>query len=179
MRRIIESTFVSLDGVIGDPMSWASAYFDGEAQAGALKQLLESDGMLMGRGTYEYFAPTWPNVPGDYAARINEMPKYIFSSTLDRADWSNSTIVRGDVVAAASELKAQDGQDLVIYGHGQLGQTFLRHGLLDELRLALHPRLVGCGQLLFRDGEDTLLDLKGADTLATGVVVLTYAPAEQ
>ena len=150
MRKIIESALVSLDGVIGDPMSWASAYFNEDAQASALTQLLASDGMLMGRGTYEYFAPAWPSVPGDYAARINRMPKYVFSNTLDRAEWTNSTIVRGDVGLAAADLKQQDGQDLIVYGHGQR---------------------------LFRDGGYATFELVAADMLTTGVVMMTYRPA--
>jgi dihydrofolate reductase len=176
MRRLIESTFVSIDGVVGDPLTWAGEYFNQDAHAGALQELRASDAMLMGRGTYDYFAPTWPNVPGDYAARINQMPKYVFSNTLETAEWSNSTIVRGDVAEAVRDLKAHDGGDLIIYGHGLLGQTLLRKQLLDELRLAIHPRLVGQGRLLFRDGEDIRLHHVATNTLPTGVVVLTYQP---
>jgi dihydrofolate reductase len=177
MRKIIESALVSLDGVIGDPISWASPYFNEDAQATALTQLLASDGMLMGRGAYEYFAPAWPSVPGDYAARINRMPKYVFSNTLDRAEWTNSTIVRGDVGLAAADLKRQDGLDLIVYGHGRLGQTLLEEGLIDELRLAMHPLFVGHGQRLLRDGAHATFELVAADALTTGVVMMTYRPA--
>lgn len=177
MRRIIESTLVSVDGVIGDPQLWAMDYRDKEVQQDALERLAGSDAMLMGRRTYEVFAATWPAQTGDFADRMNSIPKYVFSSTLERADWNNSTIVRGDVVAEVVKLKEQDGQDLAIYGHGLLSQTLLEHGLLDELRLSIHPLLVGRGKLLFREGETTPLKLVATKTLGTGVVVLSYQPA--
>jgi dihydrofolate reductase len=177
MRRIIESTLVSVDGVIGDPQLWAMDYRDKEVQQDALERLSGSDAMLMGRRTYEVFAATWPAQTGDFADRMNSIPKYVFSSTLERADWNNSTIVRGDVVAEVAKLKEQDGQDLAIYGHGLLSQTLLEHGLLDELRLSIHPLLVGRGKLLFREGETTPLKLVATKSLGTGVVVLSYQPA--
>jgi dihydrofolate reductase len=177
MRKIIESTLVSLDGVIGEPQLWAMDYFDDEAQRDALERLLASDAMLMGRRTYEIFAKLWPARAGDYADRINSIHKYVFSSTLDRADWKNSTIIRGDVAAEVAKLKRQDGQDLALYGHGPLGQTLLEHGLLDELRFSFHPLIVGRGKLLFREGEKTTLRLAATRTLRTGVVVLSYQPA--
>jgi dihydrofolate reductase len=178
MRKIIESTLVSLDGVIGDPHLWAMNYFDNEAQEDSLEMLLASDAMLMGRRTYEIFAGVWPARTGDYADRMNNIRKYVFSSTLERADWNNSTIIRGDVAAEVAKLKQQDGQALVMYGHGPLGQTLLEHGLLDELRFSIHPILVGSGRLLFREGEKTILKLIAKKTRGTGVVVLSYQPAE-
>src|SRR5262245_34507367 len=108
MRKIIESTLVSLDGVIGDPQLWAMNYFDNEAQKDALEQLLASDAMLMGRRTYEIFAKVWPARTGDYPDRINSMRKYVFSSSLQRADWNNSTIIRGEVAAETARLKQQN-----------------------------------------------------------------------
>ena len=177
VRKIIESTLVSLDGVIGHPQVWANDYFDKEAQADALEQLLASDAMLMGRRTYEIFAQVWPALGSEYADRINSIRKYVFSSTLERAEWNNSTIIRGDVAAQVAKLKQQDGQDLVIYGHGPLGQTLLEHGLLDELHFAIHPLIVGGGALLFREGAKTPLKFVAAKTLGTGVVVLSYQPA--
>jgi dihydrofolate reductase len=176
MRKIIESTLVSLDGVIGTPHLWVGDYFDKEAQQQALEQLRASDAMLMGRRTYEIFAALWPAQAGDYADQINSIRKYVFSSTLEKADWNNSAIIRGDVATEVGKLKQQDGQDLVIYGHGPLGQALLEHHLLDELRLAVHPLLVGGGTLLFREAGKTTLKLVAAKTLGTGVVVLSYQP---
>jgi dihydrofolate reductase len=177
MRRIISSSFVSLDGVIGDPRAWAMQYFDDDSQEAALQRLLASDAMLMGRGTYEYFTDDPPQT-GDYADRIDAIPKYVFSSTLESADWNNSTIVRGDVPSAVRELKQREGQDLLIYGHGQLGQTLLEHHLLDELHVAIHPVLVGHGQSLARAGQRTPLKLLATTELTTGVVVVSYQPAQ-
>jgi dihydrofolate reductase len=176
MRKVIESTLVSLDGVIGDPQLWANEYFDEEAERSALEQLLVSDAMLMGRNTYEMFAAAWPNSSGDYPDRMNAIRKYVFSKTLAEVGWTNATIVRGDAAAAVRELKEQDGGDLVMYGHGPLGQALLENRLLDELRLWVHPLLVGRGTLLFREGANTTLKLVATETLATGVVVLTYQP---
>ncbi|MDQ1485125.1 MAG: hypothetical protein QOJ62_818 [Actinomycetota bacterium] len=132
--------------------------------------------MLMGRRTYEIFSKLWPAQSGEYAEAINGIRKYVFSSTLEKADWTNCTIERGDVAAAVTELKQRGGKDLIMYGHGALGQTLLEHDLLDELQLAIHPLFVGHGTTLFRDGEKTALKLVDATTLGTGVVVLTYQP---
>src|SRR5262245_11957088 len=178
MRKIIESTLVSLDGVIGDPHLWAMNYFDNEAQEDSLKMLLASDAMLMGRRTYEIFSGVWPDRTGDSEESMNSIRKYVFSSTLERADWNNSTIIRGDVATEVAKLKQQDGEGLVMYGHGPLGQTLLEHGLLDQLRFWIHPILVGRGKLLFLEGEKTILKLVAKKTLGTGVVVLSYQPAE-
>jgi dihydrofolate reductase len=178
MRKITESTLVSLDGVIGEPYLWASERFDDEARAGALAQLRASDAMLMGRRTYEIFAALWPGQTGEYAEAINSIRKYVFSSTLRQAEWNNSTIITGNVAGEVTELKQQDGQDLILYGHGPLGRTLLDHHLLDELQFAVHPLLVGRGKLLFQEGEQTNLTLVATKTLRTGVVVLTYQPAE-
>lgn len=182
MRKIIESTLVSLDGVISDPQVWANDYiqklrasrFDSKAQAEALERLLASDAVLMGRGTYEAFAGAWPTQTGEYADRLNGIRKYVFSSTLERADWHNSTIIRGDVAAEVGKLKQQDGRDLVTYGHGRLGRTLLEHRLLDEFQIAIHPVLVGSGTLFFREGEKAILKLVATKILETGVVVLSY-----
>ena len=179
MRTIVESTLVSADGVIGDPPQWAMGYRDEEVQAEALDRLSGSDAMLMGRATYELFAATWPAQSGDFADRMNSIRKYVFSSTLAQADWNNSTIIRGDTVAEVTRLKQQDGLDLALYGHGLLAQTLLEHGLIDELRLSIHPVLVGGGRLLFREGQKKPLTFVSAKTFGTGVVVLTYEPAEK
>lgn len=177
MRKIIESTLVSLNGVFGEPHTWAMEYFDREAEAYALELLSTSDAMLMGRRRYEFFAAAFPHQTGKYGERINEIRKYVFSNTLKQADWSNSHIISGDVVAQAAQLKQQDGQDLVIYGHGLLGQTLLKQNLLDELKLWIHPLFVGRGQLLFQEGEEKKLKLVATRTLGTGIVVLTYQVA--
>ena len=140
MRKIINSAFISLDGVTEDPQSWA--IFDSDAGEEAAQVLQALDGMLMGRGTYEYFADVMPKATGPYADAINAVSKYVFSSTLERADWNNATIIREDVVAAVTELKRQDGGDLMMYGYGRLNRTLLENRLVDEIRFSVHPVLV-------------------------------------
>jgi dihydrofolate reductase len=176
MRKIIESTLVSLDGVIGDPHLWSMNYFDREAEKYALELLSTSDGMLMGKRTYEFFAAAFPHRTGEYGERVNEICKYVFSSTLKKADWSNSSLVKGDVATEAAKLKSQAGKDLVIYGHSLLAQTLLTHHLLDELKLWIHPCFIGHGKLLFHEGEKTKLKLVAQKALGTGVIVASYQP---
>src|SRR5499433_2472928 len=109
MRKIIESTLVSLDGVIEDPHLWATEYFDNEAENYALQLLSTSDAMLMGRRTYEFFAAAFPHRTGEYGQTVNRIRKYVFSSTLKKANWSNSTIVNGDLPTEVAKLKSQSG----------------------------------------------------------------------
>jgi dihydrofolate reductase len=152
-------------------------YLDADAQKAATAQLSRSDAMLMGRNTYQALSTAWSTRDGEFAETINAIQKYVISSTLRSTDWNNSTILSGDVIAEVTELKQQDGQDLVIYGHGPLGQTLLEHGLLDEIRLSVHPIIVGTGTLFYRDaGKKTELKLVGSEPLPSGVIVLTYRP---
>jgi dihydrofolate reductase len=167
MRKIVNSAFVSLDGVTEDPRSWAT--FDPDSGEEAAQALQALGGMIMGRGTYEYFADVMPQQTGPYADAINAIRKYVFSSTLESADWNNSTIIRDDdVVAAVTKLKQEDGGDLMMYGYGRLSRTLLEHHLVDEIRFSIHPVLVG-----------QTLPLKLIDTTPSpnGVVALTYEPA--
>jgi len=177
MRNLIVSSLVSLDGVHGDPQSWIGDYFDQQAAEESLAVLLESDAMLMGRNTYNYFAPTWSSPSGAYLERINEMPKYVFSSTLTAADWNNTTIIPGDPVPAVRELKQQGDRSLVIYGYGRLSQTLLEHGLVDRLNFVINPVMAGSGTTLFRPGKRTNLRLVSATERPNGVVSLSYANA--
>jgi dihydrofolate reductase len=177
MRDLIVSSLVSLDGVHGDPQSWAGDYFDQQAAEESLAVLLHSDAMLMGRNTYEYFAPAWSPPSGPYLERINEMRKYVFSSTLPAADWNNTTIIPGDPVAAVRELKGQGDRQLMIYGYGQLAQTLLEHGLVDRLNFVINPVMVGSGTTLLRPGKRENLRLVSVTERRNGVVTLSYASA--
>ena len=176
MRKVLESTLISADGVIEEPHTWTGEHFGEKAVARALEQMRRTDAMVMGRRTYEVFSTIWGTPADEYASALYNVKKYVFSSTLDRADWNNTEVVRGDVVATVAELKAQDGGDIVLYGHGGVGQALLEAGLLDELKLWVHPVIAGRGTLLFRPGEQTGLTLAGTDTTGTGVVILTYRP---
>lgn len=175
MRKLSVSALVSLDGVHGEPRSWASEFFDDEAAEISLQKLMASDAMLMGRNTYEYFAPAWSVATGAYLERLNAMRKYVFSSTLTSAEWNNSVIVSGDPVRAVAELKEQDGADLVSYGYGQLTQTLLEHDLVDEFDIWIHPVVLGQGTPLFRPGKHKALRLEAVQARPTGVVSLRYA----
>jgi dihydrofolate reductase len=175
MRKLINAAFVSLDGVTDDPRSWA--VFDTAAAGEAAEALRAFDGMLMGRVTYEYFAGVMPQATGPYADAINGIRKYVFSSTLESADWNNSTILGGDILTAVTELKQQDGRDLVMYGYGRLNQTLLENNLVDEIRFSVHPVLAGGRAISGGDGHTLPLKLLGATPSPSGVVALAYEPA--
>lgn len=173
MRTIIESTLISADGVVDDPGSWALPYFDDEFTDEAAALLQGADAMLLGRGTYEDLSWRWPGRTGPFADAVNGIRKYVFSSTLERADWNNAVIVRGDAVKEVTRLKEEGGNRLVLFGHGRLSQTLLQGGLLDMLRLAVHPVVVG-GRGSFTENPKTPLELLSSHARGNGVVVLTY-----
>jgi len=176
MRKIIEHVLLALDGVIGGTdISRFFGYTDEAYMRDRLGQLLACDAMLMGRNTYEEFASFWPRLTDHpLAARVNALPKFVFSSQLEDAEWNNSTIVRGDVVEEVTKLKQQDGGDLLVYGHGLLGETLLKERLLDVLDLSIHPLVLGQGKQFFREGQNTLLKLAAARSYEKGIVKLTY-----
>lgn len=177
MRNIIEYTLVSVDGVFsGGDISGFFEYRDDAYLRDGLGQLLACDAMLMGRNTYENFAKIWPGRTHPWADRINAIQKYVFSSKLEKAEWTNSTIVRGDVVAEVTRLKQQEGRDLLIYGHGLLGETLLKHHLIDVLDLSIYPLVVGQGKQFFREGEHAKLRLVTTKSFSKGIVKLTYEP---
>ena len=178
MRKLEISTLVSLDGVVSDPQSWAGPYFDAEMAEHSLKALQAAEAFLMGRGSYEYFAPTWPKGEGPYMGRLREMPKYVFSSTLEHADWDNARVVRGDAIEAVRELKDGEGGNLVAYGYGAFSQTLLEHDLVDSLTFIIHPIVVATGSPLFRPGETKRLRLLRSEARSTGVVVVSYGREE-
>lgn len=179
MRRIINSTYISLDGVIENPQHWPSSDVEDDTGYTIQRDLLFAcDAVLMGRRTYEGFAPVWTTRSGDeYSDRINSMAKFVVSSTLREPEWTNTTVIAGDPVAEITRLKAEPGMDIVQYGFGRLSYTLMEHGLLDELRLWIHPFFVGSGgpeDLLYRDSRMTQLSLADTRVLKSGVVILAY-----
>jgi dihydrofolate reductase len=176
-RRLRQSALVSINGVASAPLAWAGPYFGAGSANHSLEVLRESGAFLMGRRTYEVFSRQWPEAPGEYAAALNAIPKYVFSSTLDVPDWNNTTIVRGDVAAAVAALKAEPGSDLLFYGHGQFGQTLVDAGLVDELTLTVVPVVVG-GEPFFRPvaGEQTWELVSVGPGNDPGLASLTYRP---
>jgi dihydrofolate reductase len=178
MRKIIEYTLVSADGVTGDPQNWGLANFQDDAYLrDGLGQLLACDAMLMGRNVYELLAMIYRGRTGHpWADRVNAMQKYVFSSTLDKAAWENSTIVRGDVVTEVTKLKQAEGRDLLIWGHSRFAETLLKQHLLDLIDISIYPVVAGRGTPFVRKGQDANLRLVTTKTFAKGIVKLTYEP---
>lgn len=179
MRRIINSTFVSLDGVTEHLERWHFEYNDDDAAAFASELLSRSDALLMGRLTYESFAEAWPPRSGELADKINAMAKYVASSTMKKADWRNSTVIEGDLAAAVAKIKQEPGQDILMYGVGPVAETLLKHGLLDELHLWVHPVFAGVGGVgdtLLREGNSARFKLTGTRMFDSGMVILSYQP---
>ena len=176
MRKLVESTFVTLDGRISNPQDWSPPYWDEEHNAYASKLLFASDALLLGRATYEGFVQAWPERSGDpYSDRINAMPKYVASNRLTDATW-NSTILDGDVAAAVADLKAQSGENILKFGTGELDRALIGNGLVDEFHFWVFPVLAGSGRSLIEGIDVTHLELVETTPFASGIVVHTYAP---
>ena len=180
MRKIIAGLFISLDGVVEAPQDWHFPYFNDEMGEAVTAQAEASDTMLLGRKTYEEFASYWPNQSSDepFADVMNGTPKLVASTTLTSVEWQNSTLIEGDVVDALKRIKEQPGKAISITGSPTLVRSLLRAGILDELRLLVHPIVVGHGKRLF-EAEDAPIPLRlvEAKTFSTGVQAMTYAPA--
>jgi dihydrofolate reductase len=186
MGKIVISTNVSLDGVVQDPdgaegfrrgawfgqsggqdlEEWAKVSFD---------EALGTAALLLGRRSDEWFAERWPSRPGEWADRLNSLPKYVVSSTLEEPRWSNATVLKGDVVTEVSRLKQELDGDIVVYASSQLGRTLIEHDLVDELRLTVFPVVLGAGERLFGETSDQKpVRLVATRTIGDGLVHLTY-----
>jgi len=183
MAKIIVTEFVSLDGVMEDPGGaedfkyggWTFEIDRGEGDKFKLDETMETDALLLGRVTYEGFAAAWPAREGEFAAKFNNMPKYVVSSTLDKPDWNNSTLLKRDVVEEVAKLKQEQDGNIVVHGSGQLAQTLLEHDLVDELRLMVFPVVLGSGRRLFGEtSEKKRLQLVESRTVGDGVAILIY-----
>ncbi|MEV6980369.1 dihydrofolate reductase family protein [Sphaerisporangium sp. NPDC051017] len=183
-RKIIAVVYASLDGVIENP-EWSMPYFNEQAAQRARATLFASDTLLLGKGTYEGFAQAWPTMAEQegidgFAHRMNTLPKYVVSTTIEKAEWGPVTVIRDNVIEQITELKNKPGDNILIYGVGQLAHTLLEHGLLDELEIWVHPVLVGItapGTQIVREGSKALLELAEATTFDSGIAVLSYRPA--
>jgi dihydrofolate reductase len=177
MSKVVAVELVSLDGVMESPEEWAFSYSNDEMDEANASGMAASDALLMGRVTYEQMAAYWPNQPGgtpmvDY---INSVPKFAVSTTLEEVGWNNSTLIQDNVAEEITELKRQPGKDITILGSGTLVKSLLRDDLLDELRLMVHPVVLGSGKRLFEEGGDQKrLELVDSKTFSTGVLHLTY-----
>jgi dihydrofolate reductase len=179
MRQLTASFFMSLDGVVDSPQDWHFPYMNDE-MANAVAAGMDADTIVLGRRTYEEWAGYWPHQPrdGGLADHINRTPKLVASTTLDRLEWANASVIEGDVVAALRDLKETGGGELSITGSGTLVRSLLNAELIDELRLLVHPVVVGRGKHLFESGTTPKgLELVASKTFETGVMNVTYRPA--
>ncbi|MEN3609345.1 dihydrofolate reductase family protein [Plantactinospora sp. ZYX-F-223] len=188
MRKLIESTFVSLDGVIDDtrpstasraePQHWGQPYWDGDHAGYAQKLMDSADALLLGRVTYEGFAEAWSARAGDPDADVmNAMPKYVASRTLTETTW-NASLIRGDVAEEVAKLKEQPGRNILKWGTGELDRTLVQHGLVDEFHFWYFPVIVGAGKHLFEGAgfDTTHLSLADVDRFDSGIAVHIYVP---
>ena len=178
MRKTISSTFISLDGVINHMEHWHFDYIDDDTGAIVLEQLQASDAVLMGRATYEAYAAVWPDRDEEYAQLLNSMDKYVASTTLSEPAWNNTTVLDGDLIESVRALKEAGDGDILLHGYGPVAKALLRHGLLDELFLWVHPVLAGVGSLgdtLLDDGLHAVLTPLDVRRLESGVVILHYS----
>jgi dihydrofolate reductase len=186
MGKIIISENVTLDGVIQDPAGDEGVRHGGWAGRPGLREetgkilldeALGTEALLLGRRSYQYFAALWPSRSGALADRLNSMPKYVVSSTLQEPKWSNSTVLKGEVVHEVSKLKQELDGDIVVYASGQLVRTLMEHDLVDQLRLMVYPVVLGAGERLFGQTSDKKpLRLLNARTVGDGLAFLTYEP---
>jgi dihydrofolate reductase len=193
MRKLVVGTFLTVDGVMQAPGGpeedreggfehggWSVNYWD-EVMGGLIvESTLQADALLLGRKTYDIFAAHWPHV-GDHdpiAAKLNSMPKYVASRTLDEVTWNNSTLIKGDVAGAVAALKEEAGGEIQVTGSGDLIQTLIGHDLIDEYRLWVFPVVLGEGKRLFAGGAvPAALKLVDTKTSSTGVAIHTYVRA--
>jgi dihydrofolate reductase len=182
-RRIVATDYISLDGVIEDPVgmensglgNWTGPYSRGpEGDRFKHEELMAADCMIFGRATYEAFAGAWPNRKDEFADRINSLPKYVASSTLKKATWGETTIWNGDIVSAAKALRANGGGDALIYGSASVVHQLAPAGLIDEYRLMIYPTILGAGKRLYPNGAASKLQLAECKQLGGDIVLLRY-----
>ena len=188
MSKLVVSEFVTLDGVMEDPGGsegldrggWAFQFERGpEGDKFKLDEALAADALLLGRKTYEGFAEAWPSRTDEvgFAEKMNTMPKYVVSTTMDEAGWNNSTVIKGDVASEVARLKQEPGGNILVYGSGELVKTLMEYDLIDELVLMVFPVVLGTGKRLFQDGVGRTA-LKLVETKPAGsVVILTLQRA--
>jgi dihydrofolate reductase len=192
MGKIVISENVSLDGVIEDPTGVEGSSVGGwfwetdrgeDGEKFTLDKTLATEALLLGRRSYEFFAATWPSRGGELADKMNGLPKYVVSSTLEEPDWNNSTVLKGDVVTEVSKLKQELNGEIVALGSPQLARTLIEHDLVDELRLTIYPVVLGAGARLFGETSDKKpMRLLDTQTVGDGIAILTYEavrPAER
>jgi dihydrofolate reductase len=179
MRKVVAGLFISLDGVVESPANWAYEYFNDDVWNAIGAGIAQADAVLLGRRTYLEFAELWPSQGSEVpmADFLNNMPKYVVSSTLDTLDWAGSSLLRGDLAEELATLKEQPGSNIQVPGSPTLVRSLLRDGLLDELSLMIAPIVVGAGMRLLAEMDRVPLKLLQSSALSTGVLAVTYEPA--
>jgi dihydrofolate reductase len=178
MRKVVVTEFVSLDGVMEEPR-WTFKYWNDEIAKFKGEESSASDALLLGRVTYQGFAVAWSGSKAEGADYFNSVRKYVVSTTLDKVEWNNSTLIKDNIVEEITKLKQQDGQDIAIHGSATLVQTLMQHDLVDRYRLLVYPVVVGKGKRLFKEGIPATLKLLGSQSFSPGVVALVYEPDRQ
>jgi len=179
MRKIIVYEYITLDGVIEAPEKWQFPYYSDDVAEVIKAQILDSDELLLGRGTYEIFVAYWPTQTNNefgVADKLNNAHKFVVSSTLKKAEWNNSTLIKTNVAEEIASQKQQSGGNIGIIGSAALVQSLMQTDLIDEYRLLVHPVTVGSGKRLFPDGITLPLKLVETKTFDSGVVLLRYQP---
>jgi dihydrofolate reductase len=178
MRKVVSGLFISLDGVTESPDQWQFDHFDDDMMAAMTAHIAEEDAVLLGRVTYQEWASYFPTSSDEpYASHINNVPKYVVSTTLEEVEWNNSTLIKRDFEEEIAKLKQQPGKNIGVAGSPTLVRSLLHRDLLDELTLLVHPVVAGSGKRLFDDGSELKrLNLVDAKTTRTGVAILRYQP---
>ncbi len=186
MRKVVVSMFVSLDGVMEDPGGaeksehggWTMPYWNEEIAKFKYDELFASGALLLGRVTYQGFAAAWPSRTDEagFADRMNNLPKFVVSKTLERVGWNNSTLIKGNIAEEVARLKQQPGQDILIAGSGTLVRTLMQHDLIDQYQLLVYPVVLGSGKRLFENVRKTPLKVVETKAFSSGVVLLSYQP---
>ena len=175
MRKLFVTEFVSLDGVVENP-GWTFPYWNDEIANFKGEETSASDALLLGRVTYEGFAAAWPESKDEGADYFNSVRKYVVSTTLDKVEWNNSTLIKDNIVEEITKLKQQDGKDIAVHGSITLVQTLIQHDLVDRYRLLIYPVVLGTGKRLFQDGTTATLKLVETQSFSSGVAALIYEP---
>lgn len=178
MRTLIVTEFLSLDGVMQDPI-WTVPYWNDEIAAFKGEETSAGQHLLLGRVTYEGFAAAWPQRTDEESGGVyfNSTRKYVVSQTLKTVDWHNSVLIQGDIIAGIAQLRQEPGPDIVVHGSATLVHTLMQHDLVDRYRLLIYPVVLGEGRRLFREGSAATLRLVSAQAFSSGVTALIYEPA--
>lgn len=178
MRKVVVTEYMTLNGIFEEPGQWSFDFWSEETAKYKSDELFASEIQLLGRVTYEGFARAWPTITdaGDFGVKMNTMPKYVVSHSLEKAEWENSHIISSDILGEIQKLKQQNGGDILVAGSGQLVQFLLQNKLVNGFHILLHPLVLGKGKRLFTETEKFTFDLIETKIFPKGIVALHYQP---